>query len=85
MDYIFRQDESEFPPYFRLAVEYKLASVFAGAIARDSAMVREFDNLAERQILIARNTESAETTTKKLATDRFINERRSSRSGLVVG
>ena len=48
-------------------------------------MVREFDNLAERQILIARNTESAETTTKKLATDRFINERRSSRSGLVVG
>ena len=85
MDYIFRQDESEFPPYFRLAVEYKLASVFAGAIARDSAMVREFDNLAERQILIARNTESAETTTKKLATDRFINERRSSRSGLVGG
>tara|TARA_Y100000004_G_scaffold172571_1_gene209530 strand:+ start:704 stop:1312 length:609 start_codon:yes stop_codon:yes gene_type:complete len=85
MDYIFRQDESEFPPYFRLAVEYKLASVFAGAIARDSAMVREFDNLAERQILIARNTDSAETTTKKLATDRFINERRSSRSGLVVG
>ena len=85
MDYIFRQDESEFPPYFRLAVEYKLASVFAGAIARDSAMVREFANLAERQILIARNTESAETTTKKLATDRFINERRSSRSGLVVG
>ena len=85
MDYIFRQDESEFPPYFRLAVEYKLASVFAGAIARDSAMVREFDNLAERQILIARNTESSETTTKKLATDRFINERRSSRSGLVVG
>jgi|TARA_A100001011_G_scaffold240846_1_gene248821 hypothetical protein len=85
MDYVFRQDESEFPPYFRLAVEYKLASVFAGAIARDAAMVREFDNQAERQILIARNTESAETTTKRLSTDRFINERRSSRSGLVVG
>jgi hypothetical protein len=72
MDYIFRQSEDQFPPHFRLAVEYKLASIFGGSVARDAALVRE-------------NTDSQETTTKTLSTDRFITERRSSRSGLVVG
>ena len=46
-------------------------------------MVREFDQLSERQILIAKNTDSQETTTKRLSTERFITDRRSSRSGLV--
>tara|TARA_R100001082_G_scaffold79805_1_gene47090 strand:+ start:97 stop:705 length:609 start_codon:yes stop_codon:yes gene_type:complete len=84
MDYIFRQDESQFPPYFRLALEYKLASIYAGSVARDAAMVREFDELGERQLLIAKNIDSQETTNKRLSTNRFITERRSSRSGLVV-
>ena len=84
MDYVFRQDEDQFPPHFRLALEYKLASIFAGSIARDSGMVREFDELGERQLLIAKNTDSQETTTKVLSTSRFITERRSSRSGLVT-
>ena len=83
MDYIFRQNEDHFPPHFRLAIEYKLASIFAGSIARDAAMVREFDQLSERQKLIAKNTDSQETTTKRLSTERFITDRRSSRSGLV--
>ena len=85
MDYVFRQSEDQFPPHFRLAVEYKLASIFGGSVARDAALVREFDQLSERQLLIAKNTDSQETTTKTLSTDRFITERRSSRSGLVVG
>ena len=84
MDYVFRQDEDQFPPHFRLALEYKLASIFAGSIARDSGMVREFDELGERQLLIAKNTDSQETTTKILSTSRFITESRSSRSGLVT-
>ena len=85
MDYVFRQSEDQFPPQFRLAVEYKLASIFGGSVARDAALVREIDQLSERQLLIAKNTDSQETTTKTLSTDRFITERRSSRSGLVVG
>jgi|TARA_Y100000114_G_scaffold150485_1_gene166045 hypothetical protein len=83
MDYIFRQDESLFPPYFRLALELKLASIFAGSIARDSALVNEFDQQAERQLLIAKNIDAQETTTKRLSTNRFISNRRSSRSGIV--
>ena len=83
MDYIFRQDESLFQPYFRLALELKLASIFAGSIARDSALVNEFDQQAERQLLIAKNIDAQETTTKRLSTNRFISNRRSSRSGIV--
>ena len=80
MDYIFRQDESKFPPYFRLALEYKLASIYAGAVARDAGMIKEFNELAERQLLIARNSESQETTSNQIATNRFIENRRSTRT-----
>ena len=82
MDYIFRQDESQFPPYFRLALEFQLASVFAGSIARDSGMIREFGDRAERQYLIAKNTDSQETTTSKLDTHRYLNLRQSTRSAV---
>ena len=82
MDYIYRQDESEFPPYFRLALEFQLASIYAGAIARDSGMIREFTDRAERQYIIAKNIDSQETTTSKLDTNRFINLRQSTRSAV---
>jgi sensor histidine kinase YesM len=82
MDYIFRQDESQFPPYFRLALEFQLASIFAGSIARDSGMIREFGDRAERQYLIAKNTDSQETTANKLDTNRYLNLRQSTRSAV---
>jgi len=80
MDYIYKVDEDYFPPHFRLALEYELASVFAGSVARDSAMIRQFKELAERQFLVAKNIDSAETTTKVLDTSRFINMRNSTRT-----
>lgn len=78
-DYIFRQDESEFPAYFKLGLEYTLASIFAGSVARDAAMIKQFSDLAERQILIAKNTDSQEVTNKKLSTKRFITNRLTTR------
>ena len=83
MDYVFRQDESLFPTYFRLALVYRLASVFGAAIGRDADILQSYEVKAERQLIKARNIASQETTTKKLKTDMFIAERRSSRSGLV--
>jgi len=80
MDYIYKVDEDYFPPHFRLALEYELASVFAGSVARDSAMIKQFKELAERQFLVAKNIDSAETTTKVLDTSRFINLRNSTRT-----
>jgi len=83
MDYIFRPDESTFPPYFRHALVFKLASAFAGSIARDAALVNQFDALAERHLLIGRNTESKETTSNRLNTDKFLTNRWSTRSGKI--
>lgn len=74
-DYIFRQDESEFPAYFKLCLEYTLASIFAGSVARDAAMIQQFSDMSERQILIAKNTDSQEVTNKTLNTKRFISNR----------
>lgn len=78
-DYVYRADESEFPPHFILALEYTLASLFAGSIARDSGMIKQFAEMAERQYLIAKNVDSAERTTKQLDQSRFINLRQSTR------
>ena len=80
MDYVYRVDEAYFPPHFVLALEYELASIFAGSVARDSAMIKQFKEMAERQMLIAKNIDSSETTTKVLDTQRFINMRRSTRT-----
>jgi hypothetical protein len=74
-DYIFRQDESEFPAYFKLALEYTLASIFAGSVAKDAAMIQQYSDMSERQILIAKNTDSQEVTNKTLNTKRFISNR----------
>lgn len=80
LDYIFRVDEDYFPPHFRLALIYDLASAFAGSIARDTAMTREFKTLSDRQFLISKNIDSAEVTAKTLDTTRYINLRNSTRT-----
>ncbi len=78
-DYVFRQDESQFPAYFQLCLEYQLASIFAGSVARDAAMIKQFSDLAERQILISKNIESQEVSTKRLNSKRFITNRLTTR------
>jgi len=82
LDYIYRVGEDYFPPHFRLALIYDLASVFAGSIARDTAMIREFKTLADRQFLISKNIDAAEVTNKKINTSRFITLRNSTRSNV---
>ena len=43
-------------------------------------MIREYKNLADRQFLISKNIDTAEVTTRKLDTSRFINLRNSTRT-----
>ena len=80
MDYIYKVDESYFPPHFRLALEYELASLFAGSVARDAGMINQFKQMSDRQFLISKNIDTAEVTTRKLDTSRFINLRNSTRT-----
>tara|TARA_R110000764_G_scaffold24888_1_gene59935 strand:- start:208 stop:795 length:588 start_codon:yes stop_codon:yes gene_type:complete len=78
-DYTFRQDESQFPSYFTKVLELELASVFAGSIARDSAMIQQFNAQFEQEIRIAKNIDSQEETNKVLNTKRFITNRYNTR------
>ena len=49
-------------------------------IARDSGMIRQFAEMAERQYLISKHIDSSERTTKVIDHSRFINLRQSTRS-----
>lgn len=80
LDYIYRVEEDYFPPHFRLALEYELASLFAGSVARDAGMINQFKQMSDRQFLISKNIDTAEVTTRKLDTSRFINLRNSTRT-----
>ena len=49
-DYTFRADEQNWPSYFCLTVEYAMASVFATAIARDTALADQMNIQYERML-----------------------------------
>lgn len=76
-DFVFRADESEWPPYFVVAVEYTMAAVLATSVARDQALSQMMDQKSQMQMMQARRLHSQQQTTKKLNTSRFIAQRRS--------
>tara|TARA_R100000742_G_C4258720_1_gene76579 strand:+ start:393 stop:992 length:600 start_codon:yes stop_codon:yes gene_type:complete len=80
MDYIYRVDESYFPAHFKLALEYQLASVFAGSVARDNDMIKSFVELADRQFLTAKHIDSVERTNARFDLSRYKNLRLSTRT-----
>lgn len=76
-DYIFRADESTWPPYFAIAVEYMMAGVLAVSVARDSGLAQLMERKTDYLLRMARSRDSQAQTTRKLNTSRFIAERRS--------
>ena len=76
-DYIFRAEESTWPPYFTTAVEYMMAAVLAVSVARDPQLASLMEQKADLQMRQARRLHSQQQTTRKLNTSRFIAERRS--------
>ena len=76
-DFTFRQVESEFPSYFSLALEYTLATIFATAIARSASLAKLMNEQSTLLMAKARNLDAQQQTTRKLATSRFITDRRS--------
>jgi len=76
IDYTYRALEIDWPSYFTVAVEYELASVFAGSLARDQQLVQLMQQQAVRSMIKARNLDAQQQTTRKLSTTRFIANRR---------
>ena len=74
-DFTFRAQETEWPSYFTLAVEYQLAAIFATSIARDDGLANAMEQKAERLMAKARTLDSQQHTTRKLVTNRFKTER----------
>ena len=76
-DYIFRANESTWPPYFTIAVEFMMAAVFAVSVARDASLANMMEQKGDIQMAKARRLDSQQQTTRKLNTSRFILQRRS--------
>jgi hypothetical protein len=76
-DYTFRADESTWPPYFVVAVEYVMAGVLATSVARDQQLATMMEGKANLLMAQARRLDSQAQTTRKLNTSRFIAQRRS--------
>ena len=76
-DFTFRADEVDFPSYFSLALQYSLASIFATSIARDDGLMQIMETKANLLMAKARNIYAQQQTTRRLATSRFITNRRS--------
>jgi len=74
-DYIFRANESDWPAYFTLAVEYAMAAVFATSIARDAQLTQMMEQKAQFHMMQARRLDSQQQTTRRLYTSRFITQR----------
>ena len=76
-DYAFRVSEANFPSYFIMLAEYRMATILATALARDEQMASLFDAQTTVMAQQAKTLDSQQQTTRKLVTSRFITDRRS--------
>ena len=74
-DYTFQPSESDFPPFFTQTLVFELASLFAGAIARNDQLSELYHKRAVAQLAVSRALDSQQQTTRNLDLDRFRNVR----------
>ena len=74
-DYTFQPSESDFPPYFKQTLFFELASLFAGAVARNDQLSELYHKRAIAQMAIAKALDAQAQTTRRIDVDRFRNVR----------
>ena len=74
-DYTFQPSESDFPPYFKQTLVFELASLFAGAIARNDQLSELYHKRAIAQLAIAKGLDAQAQTTRRMEVERFRNVR----------
>jgi hypothetical protein len=82
-DYTFQPSEANFPPYFTQALVFELASLFAGAIARNDSLSVLYQNRAIQQLAIAKSQDSQAQSNKRIDVDRFRNRRNTGALGTI--
>ena len=76
MKYMARPDEVEWPPYFETVMCYRLAADFAGALARDGALIEAYENKYIFQVRRAKAMDAQSEPAKRFRTTRLISARR---------
>lgn len=74
-----RVAEQFWPPFFVLLVVYQLAAMLSASITRNAAVAKSFNELADRQMMLARSRDSQQVTTVGLNLSRFNTLRRGGR------
>ena len=74
-DYTFQPSESDFPPYFKQTLVFELASLFAGAIARNDQLSELYHKRGIAQLAIAKGLDAQAQTTRRMEVERFRNTR----------
>ncbi len=82
-DYTFQPSEADFPPYFKQALVFELASLFAGAIARNDQLSTLYQNRAMTQTAYAKSQDSQAQTTRRMNVDRYRNRRNTGALGTI--
>ena len=77
--------EEFFPAYFIFTAELSLASIFAFAVAQNTALSDSLETKAQRQLAIAKNLDSQQRTSSRLRVTRFNNTRNSTGASNIEG
>lgn len=75
MDGTYRVKEIDWPAFFRLGVEYRLAAALASGVSMQADLSQLLDEKAEMQIRKARNIDASSQTTRKVTLNRLTNAR----------
>lgn len=75
LDGIYKAAEVDWPAYFRLGIEYRLAAALASGVTMKADLAAMYDEKAEIQIKKARHIESGSQTSRKLKMNRLVNVR----------
>ena len=82
-DYTFQPSEANFPPYFKQALVFELASLFAGAIARNDSLSTLYQNRAIAQLAIGKAQDAQAQTARRVNVNRFRNRRNTGALGTI--
>ena len=75
-EYSYRVEEAWWPPSFKMAAVFRLGSMLANAVTRNSGQISAMNSAYELQMSRAKFRDSKTATTKRLDQSRFIRNRR---------
>lgn len=72
IEYQSNVDEVDYPSYFKIALQYKMASILASALLQDTSVERIWEDKYLRQLIRAKSTDSQQNTTGSMPDTNFI-------------